>query len=87
MVRVLVGTFIYAFHLQAFFGGDAITYDFFGNSLLQVWEGQTQYLRAVKIFSSNSAGSTMIIHAGWAMFTWSQWFIKLWARTCSQLNM
>jgi hypothetical protein len=47
--------------LQTFFGGDAITYDHFGNSLLQVWEGQTQYLRAVESFSSNSAGS------GWGM--------------------
>src|SRR6267142_1453162 len=46
LVRVFVGTFIYAFHLQEFFGGDAMTFDFYGNALLQVWDGQTQYVRA-----------------------------------------
>ncbi|HEX3229724.1 MAG TPA: glycosyltransferase family 39 protein [Pyrinomonadaceae bacterium] len=61
LVRVFVGTLIYGFHWQEFFGGDALTFDFFGNALLQVWEGQTQYMRAVDLFSSNGAGS------GWGM--------------------
>jgi len=61
LIRVLIGTFIYIFHLQAFFGGDALTFDFFGNALLKVWEGQIQYLPTVEQFSSNGAGS------GWGM--------------------
>lgn len=61
LVRVFVGTLIYVFHLQAFFGGDALTFDFFGNALRQVWDGQPQYMRAVEMFSSNGAGS------GWGM--------------------
>lgn len=61
LIRVFVGTLIYVFHWQEFFGGDALTFDFFGNALLQVWEGQTQYMRAVELFSSNGAGS------GWGM--------------------
>jgi hypothetical protein len=61
LVRVFVGTLIYVFHWQEFFGGDALTYDFFGNALLKVWEGQAQYMRAVELFSSNGAGS------GWGM--------------------
>jgi hypothetical protein len=61
LVRLFVGTLIYVFHWQEFFGGDALTFDFFGNALLQVWEGQTQYMRAVEMFSSNGAGS------GWGM--------------------
>ena len=61
LVRLFVGTLIYVFHWQEFFGGDALTFDFFGYALLQVWEGQTQYLRAVEMFSSNGAGS------GWGM--------------------
>jgi hypothetical protein len=61
LVRVFVGTLIYVFRLQEFFGGDALTFDFFGNALLQVWEGHTQYMRAVEMFSSNGAGS------GWGM--------------------
>ena len=61
LVRVFVGTLIYVFHWQEFFGGDALTFDFFGNALLKVWEGQAQYMRAVELFSSNGAGS------GWGM--------------------
>src|SRR4051812_9280456 len=38
LVRVLVGTLIYVFNLQEFFGGDANTYDFFGYALLKVWQ-------------------------------------------------
>src|SRR5947207_6936557 len=61
LVRILVGTFIYAFHLQEFFGGDAITYDFFGDALSKVWDGHPEYMRAVELFSGNGAGS------GWGM--------------------
>jgi hypothetical protein len=60
LVRVFVGTLINVFHLQAFFGGDALTYDFVGNSLMHVWQGETQYMRAVEIFSSNGG-------SGWGM--------------------
>lgn len=61
LIRVLIGTLIYFFHWQEFFGGDAISYDFFGNALLKVWEGQTEYLRAVELFSGGGAAS------GWGM--------------------
>src|SRR5919206_1827980 len=37
LVRAAVGTMINAFHLQDFFGGDALTYDLFGNALLDSW--------------------------------------------------
>src|SRR3954462_9205769 len=37
LVRVTIGTLINAFHLQDFFGGDALTYDLFGNAMLQSW--------------------------------------------------
>ncbi len=30
LVRMILGTVIFVFHGQEFFGGDAITYDFFG---------------------------------------------------------
>ena len=61
LIRVLVGTLIYVFHWQEFFGGDAITYDFFGSALLKVWEGNTEYLRTVEMFSGSGSGS------GWGM--------------------
>ena len=39
LVRVFIGTMIFVFKQQSFFGGDAITYDFFGYALLKSWEG------------------------------------------------
>jgi hypothetical protein len=41
LVRVVIGTIIFNFGLQDFFGGDAVTYDNFGNMLLNSWLGET----------------------------------------------
>src|SRR6266849_3510492 len=43
IVRILVGTLIYAFHVQDFFGGDALTYDFYGVAQLKAWSGDKYY--------------------------------------------
>jgi len=61
LVRVLIGTLIYAFKLQQFFGGDAITYDYFGNALMNVWDGNKSFQLAVDVFSGGGAAS------GWGM--------------------
>src|SRR5689334_12228488 len=50
-VRLLIGTLIYFFHYQDFFGGDANTFDFFGNALLQTWEGDKYSQYFVDLFS------------------------------------
>lgn len=60
MVRVFIGTLIYVFQWQGFFGGDALTYDFFGFALLKTWEGDKFYQILVTQFTS-TAGS------GWGM--------------------
>jgi len=39
LVRMLVAVAIFGFHGQDFFGGDAITYDFFGNAQMLGWAG------------------------------------------------
>lgn len=39
LVRVLVSTAIFIFHAQEFFGGDAITYDFYGYAQMKAWQG------------------------------------------------
>src|SRR5688572_1749994 len=39
LVRMVVGTAIFVFRGQDFFGGDALTYDFFGFAQLQGWAG------------------------------------------------
>jgi hypothetical protein len=50
LVRILIGTIIYLFKLQDFFGGDAVTYDYFGYALLKSWQGDRYYLSLVKTF-------------------------------------
>ena len=61
LVRILVGTLINVFQMQTFFGGDAVTYDYFGFALLQIWEGNKNYELAVDVFSRGGAAS------GWGM--------------------
>ena len=40
LVRVILGSLIFLFNLQEFFGGDAMTYDAFGWMLLKSWQGE-----------------------------------------------
>jgi 4-amino-4-deoxy-L-arabinose transferase-like glycosyltransferase len=40
IARILFGTTVHIFELREFFGGDALTYDFFGNRIVEVWWGQ-----------------------------------------------
>jgi 4-amino-4-deoxy-L-arabinose transferase-like glycosyltransferase len=63
LVRVLVGTLIFSLNLQEFFGGDAFTYDFFGNSLLKYWQGQKYYWVYVEQFVGTGTGGG----GGWGM--------------------
>ena len=45
LVRLLVGTAIFSFNLQEFFGGDAFTYDTLGLMQVKVWQGEmTQHI-------------------------------------------
>ena len=43
LVRLIVASGIFAFHAQDFFGGDAITYDFFGFAQMRAWEGDAYF--------------------------------------------
>ena len=61
LIRVFVGTLIYSFHLQEFFGGDAFTYDTFGLYQLQSWEGNVAAQYQVNLFLGEGGG------AGWGM--------------------
>ena len=61
LMRMLLGTLIYVFHLQEFFGGDAFTYDFFGDALLRTWAGEKYYQTVVDLFTGGGRSS------GWGM--------------------
>ena len=41
LTRILVATFIFIFNAQEFFGGDAITYDFYGYAQMKAWFGDS----------------------------------------------
>src|SRR3989440_3629419 len=62
LVRVLIGTCIYVFHWQGFFGGDALTYDFLGYAQLNVWGGNLAFERVVEVFFAGGSSS------GWGMY-------------------
>jgi 4-amino-4-deoxy-L-arabinose transferase-like glycosyltransferase len=61
LLRVLVGTLIFAMKGQEFFGGDAITYDFFGSAQLSGWGGDRYSQMLVTRFVGIGEGS------GWGM--------------------
>src|SRR4030095_13680963 len=61
LVRVLLGTLIFVFNAQEFFGGDAITYDQYGLMQVRAWLGD-RYLQSV---ITNYVGEQL--SAGWGM--------------------
>jgi len=60
LVRMILGTAIFVFQGQEFFGGDALTYDFVGFAQLQGWNGDNYLGGAAASFIKNSG-------AGWGM--------------------
>ncbi len=60
LVRMLLGTVIFAFNGQEFFGGDAVTYDFFGYAQLEGWSGDKYHQAAVNRFVASGIGWGMV---------------------------
>jgi hypothetical protein len=61
LLRVLIGTAIFVFNWQDFFGGDAWTYDFYGLQQTAAWAGDRMAAREVGMFIGSGFGS------GWGM--------------------
>src|SRR5258705_13518475 len=61
LVRMALGTAIFVLHGQEFFGGDAVTYDYFGLAQLQGWWGDKSSLVIANRFVLGGEGS------GWGM--------------------
>jgi hypothetical protein len=61
LARMILGTAIFVFKGQDFFGGDAITYDFFGVAQLRGWEGDKYFQSVANVFVQGQEGS------GWGM--------------------
>ena len=61
LIRLLVGTAIFVFNRQEFFGGDATTYDYLGYALVKGWGGERYYQSYVNRYIGQGEGS------GWGM--------------------
>jgi hypothetical protein len=61
LIRMVVGTLIFVFGLQGFFGGDAFTYDSFGYGLFLTWQGDNSSRHVLEAFIGTAGGS------GWGM--------------------
>jgi len=61
LVRIVIGLAIFTFRGQDFFGGDALTYDFFGNAQLLGWGGDKYSQLMANRFVRSGEGS------GWGM--------------------
>lgn len=61
LVRMILGTAIFVFRGQEFFGGDAYTYDFLGFAQTRSWAGDRYYWSVVNAHIGHSGGT------GWGM--------------------
>jgi hypothetical protein len=61
LLRMVLGAVIFSFNGQEFFGGDALTYDFFGQAQLNAWGGDRFSAMQVKTFVGGTEAS------GWGM--------------------
>lgn len=57
LARIILGTVIFTANLEEFFGGDANTYDLFGQSLVQSWAGNEFHTQAYTNFVASGASA------------------------------
>src|SRR5215213_10064326 len=62
MARIVIGTIIFAGHMEDFFGGDANTYDIFGQSLVESWHGNAYHTAKYEGFVQSGAGAWGMIY-------------------------
>ncbi len=52
LIRILLGTIIFMFDARAFFGGDAIHYDYYGTAQLAAWHGDRYFKALMDVYIS-----------------------------------
>jgi hypothetical protein len=62
VVRMIVATGIFIFNVQEFFGGDALTYDYFGFAQMKAWQGDTYYKVIANHFMEGQASAWGMIN-------------------------
>src|SRR5512145_2526988 len=56
-IRIVLATIIFTAHLEEFFGGDANTYDIFGQSLVEAWHGDAYHAGKYASFVQSGASA------------------------------
>ncbi|MCA1635169.1 MAG: glycosyltransferase family 39 protein, partial [Acidobacteria bacterium] len=70
LLRMTIGTIIYLLNLQEFFGGDALTYDIIGETLIVYWRGHmtyAEYEMALGAFMTRNWGMGYLVAAIYAV--------------------
>ena len=62
MVRIILATIIFAGHMENFFGGDAITYDAYGQSLVHAWHGDDYHAAVYASFARQGVSAWGMIY-------------------------
>ena len=57
LLILILGTFIFIFSGQEFFGGDALTYDYIGFAQLKAWGGERYFETMVQTYVGNTGAS------------------------------
>lgn len=57
VIRIVLATVIFTGRMEEFFGGDANTYDIFGQSLRQAWDGDAYHAGKYKSFVASGASA------------------------------
>jgi 4-amino-4-deoxy-L-arabinose transferase-like glycosyltransferase len=57
MIRIIIATAIFTANLEEFFGGDANTYDVFGQSLVEAWHGDPYHAGKYASFVQSGASA------------------------------
>src|SRR4051794_7497002 len=62
VVRMILAVVIYVGHMEEFFGGDANTYDVFGQSLVEAWHGNEYHQAKYESFVMSGATAWGMIY-------------------------
>lgn len=62
LVRIIIATVIFTANLEEFFGGDANTYDIFGQSLARAWHGDEYHAAKYASFVASGASAWGMIY-------------------------
>jgi Dolichyl-phosphate-mannose-protein mannosyltransferase len=62
VIRMVLAVVIYVGHMEDFFGGDANTYDIYGQSLVQAWHGNAYHRQIYEAFVASGASAWGMIY-------------------------